>query len=202
MVDLSGPLETLDPFGEPWDEQNGTFYITATVYGTGPNDPHGMSDEDRFGQDRRRLEINQKIPKPHSHMTDFELEGWADKFIEDMTNDIKSSQQWRCLFCSKLESRHVESAVLISAQMGLRAPLQRYQCRNLNLPPSYSTGYMFCATQAPAHAAANTSLTRIRYARTLGNQRRTTRVRRSMRSNTPFLVPAPHARTRGHSTRT
>ena len=64
MVDLSGPLETLDPFGEPWDEQNGTFYITATVYATGPNDPHDMSDEDRFGQDRRRPE-DAKAPFAH-----------------------------------------------------------------------------------------------------------------------------------------
>ncbi|VDB89923.1 unnamed protein product [Peniophora sp. CBMAI 1063] len=98
VVDLSD-LEPLDPFQEPWDAENKTLYITATLYGTGPNDPLDMDDHDRLGQDRRRLEINMKMPKPHAHMSDLELEEWADKYVEDMTNDLKSSQRWLCLFC-------------------------------------------------------------------------------------------------------
>ncbi|KZV64698.1 hypothetical protein PENSPDRAFT_159069 [Peniophora sp. CONT] len=60
-----------------------------------------MSDEDRIGADRRRLEISMKMPKPRPHMSDPELEEWSDKYIEDFTDELKSSQQWCCLFCDK-----------------------------------------------------------------------------------------------------
>ncbi|KAH9925733.1 uncharacterized protein B0H18DRAFT_1007944 [Fomitopsis serialis] len=91
---------------------DGPDYIRVGVclYGSSKNDP--ISD-DRFGDDRRRVEIEFRLKLPRPDLPPTDIRRYATDFINLYYPSLKHTQKWYCEFCdqpARMSQQDVTSA--------------------------------------------------------------------------------------------